>query len=70
MITKAKIKNLERLYRKLNHREELPPPLFWDSCKKMHPELTDEQIDGLYIKAGIKPLKINLIRYDDKQNED
>lgn len=56
-ITKATIKRLEGKFKGLPCNKELPPPIMFDTYKEMHPELTDEQIDEVYKKAGVLQVK-------------
>lgn len=58
-ITEQRLKKLEKEANKTYNPVEIPP-IIWDSCKRLHPELTDEEIDELYRKAGVKPIKIIL----------
>lgn len=67
-ITEQRLKKLEKEANKIYNPVEIPP-LIWNSCKELHPELTDEEIDELYIKAGVMPIKIVLCEETKEANE-
>jgi hypothetical protein len=56
-ITDTKIKQLERRFKSLPFNKKLIPPILFPLCKKQHPEMTDAEIDSLYEKAGVLPVK-------------
>jgi len=68
-ITEQRLKKLEREANKIYNPVEIPPIIFND-YQKQHPELTEAEIDEVYKKAGVIPIKIVISKEAKEQYND